>query len=213
MSAELDLFVADSPVGRDQAEAAVVASDAGEVGVDVGVAKVDLADTRVEDEGSVAPGADSGRRVLADGLVDLTLSDGGQAYQTRQVRDPGSDASDAELESWVVDGAVGDVHSLEASTVDEDKAGDGGEAVTAAVVGLAASGDVVATELSSAPGLVGGADASGVLAEVLVGLRASSRDRVASASDSAEAPASSIGEDDTARVPGGGAVWDSNAGV
>lgn len=146
-------------------------------------------------------------------MVDLALSDGGQADQTRQVRDPGGDASDAELEGWVVDRAVGDGHSLVASSADEDKAGDGGEAVTAAVVGLTASGDVVATGLSSAPGLVGGADAGGVLAEVLVGLRASSGDLVASAIGSAEAPARSVGEDVTARVPGGSAVWDGDASV
>lgn len=141
------------------------------------------------------------------------MSDGGQTDQTRQVRDVGGDAGDAELEGWVVFGAVGDGHSLVAHTVDEDPAGDGGEAVTAAVVGLTASGDVVATGLSSAPGLVGGADASGVLAVVLVGLRASSGDLVTSAVGSAEAPAGSVGEDFTAGAPGGGAVWDGDAGV
>lgn len=146
-------------------------------------------------------------------MVDLALSDGGQADQTSQVRDPGGDAGDAELEGWVVDGAVGDGHSLVAQTVDEDPAGDGGEAVTAAVVSLTTSGDVVATGLSSAPGLVAGADAGIVLAEVLVRLRARSGDLVASAIGSAEAPAGSVGEDVTARVPGSGAVWDSDAGV
>lgn len=60
LSAELDLFVADSPVGGDQTETAVVASDADEVSVNVVIAKVDLADTRVEDEGSIATSADSG---------------------------------------------------------------------------------------------------------------------------------------------------------
>lgn len=146
-------------------------------------------------------------------MVDLALSDGGQAGRTRQVRDPGGDAGDAELEGWVVYGAVGDAHFLVAQPVDEDPAGDGGEAVTAAVVSLTTSGDVEATGLSSAPGLVGGADAGGVLAEVLVGLRASSGDQVASAIGGAEARAGSVGEDVTARVPGSSAVWDSDAGV